>query len=80
MGPFDQNQRRVGGAKRVLPAESWIFGLSPDYQHLVLSFQLQGGSELSFAVHPSVAEPMREALLSTLGQTTTAIPPGTIRQ
>src|SRR3982751_6355820 len=64
MGPLDQEQRRDGGPKRVLPVETWFFGLSPDGQHLVLSFRIQGGSELSFVVHPSVAGHMQEVLSS----------------
>lgn len=53
--------------KHVLPTEWWEIGRHPDGQHVILSFRLPGGLELSFQIHRDAAQRYRETLDATLG-------------
>lgn len=53
--------------KRVFNVDWWEFGLSQDKEHLILSFRLGDGAQLSFRVHPDVATHMRDVLSSISG-------------
>ena len=55
-------------AKFVLPVEWWEIGMSKGFAHLVFSFRLPGGSELSFGVHPAQLTAMRETLAALSGE------------
>jgi hypothetical protein len=48
--------------RHVFPCERWAFGLTPDQRHLVLSFRVPGGAELSFQVSRTTIPAMRETL------------------
>jgi len=47
-------------AKHVLPCETLTASPSPDFQHMIFSFQLDGGMEMSYSVPREHAERMRE--------------------
>ena len=53
--------------KYILPMEWWNIWPHSDGRHVVLSFQLKGGSELSFQVDRGAAQNMRETLGVLLG-------------
>ena len=53
--------------KHIFPTMWWEIGALPGGQHVVLSFQVEGGSELSFQVGKTDAQNMRDALDVVLG-------------
>jgi hypothetical protein len=58
--------------KHDLPCEWWSFDRHPDGQHMILSFRVPGGMELSFQVHLERAPQMIETLQTISGAPTTA--------
>jgi hypothetical protein len=54
--------------KFTMPCEAWEIGReSGDVQHLVVSFRLPGGAELSFRLQPAQAVHMTEVLSLATG-------------
>ena len=53
--------------KHIFQTMRWEIGALPGGQHVVLSFQVEGGSELSFQVGKTDAQNMRDAIDVVLG-------------
>ena len=57
-----QAQDADPSAKHILPCENFSAEPSPDFNHMIFSFRLVGGMEMSYQVPREHAEKMREFL------------------
>jgi hypothetical protein len=78
-GRSQQILKRDSSMKYVAPCEWWTFFLTPDRAHIVLSFRMPGGLEMSFQVAKSRAHEMIETL-QVLAGLPVSPPAGTTRQ
>ncbi|WP_028224328.1 hypothetical protein [Paraburkholderia ferrariae] len=81
IGRSERIRQKAAGAKFAMPCEAWEIGReSGTVQHLVMSFRLPGGAELSFRLHPSQAAHMTEVLSLATGLATINRPGGVSMQ
>ncbi|WP_322014782.1 hypothetical protein [Paraburkholderia sp. J12] len=81
IGRSERIRQKTAGVKFAMPCEAWEIGReSGTVQHLVMSFRLPGGAELSFRLHPSQAAHMTEVLSLATGLATIDRPGGVSMQ
>jgi hypothetical protein len=77
IGRSERIRHKAASAKFAMPCEAWEIGReSGGVQHLVVSFRLPGGAELSFRLHPTQAAHMTEVLSLVTGLATVRRPGG----
>ncbi|MEX3981938.1 hypothetical protein AB4Y45_23500 [Paraburkholderia sp. EG287A] len=68
IGRSERIRHKTASVKFTMPCEAWEVGReSGDVQHLVVSFRLPGGAELSFRLQPAQAVHMTEVLSFATG-------------
>ncbi|MCP3723276.1 hypothetical protein M3I53_09035 [Paraburkholderia sp. CNPSo 3272] len=68
IGRSERIRHKTASVKFTMPCEAWEIGREPgDVQHLVVSFRLPGGAELSFRLQPAQAVHMTEVLSLATG-------------
>ncbi|MBN3854122.1 MULTISPECIES: hypothetical protein [unclassified Paraburkholderia] len=68
IGRSERIRHKTASVKFAMPCEAWEIGRENGaVQHLVVSFRLPGGAELSFRLHPSQAAHMTEVLSLATG-------------
>ncbi|WP_322057821.1 hypothetical protein [Paraburkholderia sp. J63] len=68
IGRSERIRHKAASVKFAMPCEAWEVGReSGTVQHLVMSFRLPGGAELSFRLHPAQAAHMTEVLTLATG-------------
>ena len=68
IGRSERIRHKAASVKFAMPCEAWEVGReSGAVEHLVVSFRLPGGAELSFRLHPSQAARMTEVLSLATG-------------
>ena len=68
IGRSERIRHKTGSVKFAMPCEAWEVGReNGTVQHLVVSFRLPGGAELSFRLHPAQAAHMTEVLSLATG-------------
>ncbi|MFD1561327.1 hypothetical protein ACFSHT_37745 [Paraburkholderia silviterrae] len=71
IGCSERIRHKAASVKFAMPCEAWEVGReSGAVQHLVMSFRLPGGAELSFRLHPAQAAHMTEVLTLATGLAT----------
>jgi hypothetical protein len=81
IGRSERIRQKTASVKFAMPCEAWEVGReSGDVQHLVMSFRLPGGAELSFRLHPAQAAHMTEVLSLATGLATVRRPGGVSMQ
>lgn len=77
IGRSERIRHKTARIKFAMPCEAWEVGkVSDAAQHLVVSFKLPGGAELSFRLHPGQARNMTEVLSLVTGLARPACPTG----
>ncbi|WP_322105603.1 hypothetical protein [Paraburkholderia sp. J41] len=75
IGRSERIRQKTASVKFTMPCEAWEIGReSGDVQHLVVSFRLPGGAELSFRLQPAQAVHMTEVLSLVTGLATARRP------
>jgi len=75
IGHSERIRQKTASVKFAMPCEAWEVGReSGAVQHLVMSFRLPGGAELSFRLHPAQAAHMTEVLSLATGLATVRRP------
>ncbi|CAG9248499.1 conserved hypothetical protein [Paraburkholderia unamae] len=68
IGRSERIRQKTASVKFTMPCEAWEIGReSGDVPHLVVSFRLPGGAELSFRLHPAQAAHMTEVMSFATG-------------
>ncbi|MBB3258568.1 hypothetical protein F4827_003436 [Paraburkholderia bannensis] len=68
IGRSERIRHKTASVKFAMPCEGWEVGRENGaVQHLVVSFRLPGGAELSFRLHPAQAAHMTEVLSLATG-------------
>jgi hypothetical protein len=77
IGRSERIRHKAASVKFAMPCEAWEIGReSGAVEHLVVSFRLPGGAELSFRLHPAQAAHMTEVLSLVTGLATVRRPGG----
>lgn len=77
IGTSERIRHKTGRVKFAMPCEAWEISKESDSgQHLVVSFRLPGGAELSFRLHANQAKHMTEVLSLATGLARVANPDG----
>jgi hypothetical protein len=77
IGRSERIRHKTSSVKFAMPCEAWEIGReSGAVEHLVVSFRLPGGAELSFRLHPAQAAHMTEVLSLVTGLATVRRPGG----
>lgn len=75
IGRSERIRQKTASVKFTMPCEAWEIGReSGAVEHLVVSFRLPGGAELSFRLHPAQAAHMTEVLSLVTGLATVRRP------
>jgi hypothetical protein len=75
IGRSERIRQKTASVKFTMPCEAWEIGQeSGAVKHLVVSFRLPGGAELSFRLHPAQAAHMTEVLSLVTGMAAVSRP------
>jgi hypothetical protein len=81
IGRSERIRQKTTSVKFAMPCEAWEVGReSGSVEHLIMSFRLPGGAELSFRLHPAQAAHMTEVLSLATGLATVRRPGGVSMQ
>lgn len=78
--PDAQNKKGASNEQKLIfPCEWWNVGTESENEHVVFSFQIPGGMEMSYRVHVDAAQGILQTLQVILGGAMSA-PHGTTKQ